>query len=467
MKGKKLFSLLLVISLAACMSAVNVLSVSAEPQPVVDDPEYVRIWGVVYNTENMLEYLGLEKLEGKDKYKDGRVVKYGMGDDVTTYETAGDTVEFKKAGEYTFKIYLKAEDDGEDTFEVEKTVKVNDGVTPSAEDEEYNKTSVSYKMDADGLAAYQDKVTENAANLATQSYTNDAESYDNSFTVPSMRDLVVSKDFDYDSLQKVVHYCTPTSSSYSTGSSVTTSDATFTVSEVGEYGFYVLFEDVFGNKMTTDGLVQGAGGWYKADDDGNAIGATPVIPVFTFSVTRVAKPQIAVKSVQEDAFVDLSYEISAFTITADNYSSVYELYYLPKTAKVEKGNNDADYINAVKTNAAVVDVTDKLDKDSLTFTPGKENEGGYYYLWTRITDSNNLSTEAMSLPIHCAGEYKTVETDPMFWQNNLTSVILLGVAGLCFIAILVLLFVKPKESAKVELEGADNAKAAPEKGKKK
>ncbi len=420
--------------------------------------EKTYISGVEYDLEYLLENAGFSKLDGQTTYKGGRKIEYkkilnedgsAVSDTAAEYEyqeVTTNNIEFKNSGDYVIRTSVKGEGD-EYTVEREYIVNVYKKVNPV--NDTYNKTSVTYVAD---VTAYRAQVTENAKDLSTQNYTSSTVNYSNSFEVPSLKGIISSPDFDYDKLQKIVYYCEPNATSYTRGSSVTTSNASFTVSQVGEYSFYVLFQDVFGNEMTTEGLVLSAGGWYEADDDGLPTGDV-VIPVFTFEVKNVAQPQIAVKASQEDAFINLSYEIKAFTITANDYSSVYELYYLGDK-KIDKTayTTDEAYIAAVKAEAEKIGesakVTDKLDKSSLTFTPDKV---GYYYLWTRIVDNANQPNEAMSVAIHCVGTAKTATLDPMFWENNLTAVILLGVAGVCFIAIIVLLFVKPKEAKKVEL----------------
>ncbi|MBP5176955.1 MAG: hypothetical protein ILP02_00045, partial [Clostridia bacterium] len=218
----------------------------------------------------------------------------------------------------------------------------------------------------------------------------------------------------------------------------------------GKNSFYVLFEDAFGNAMTTDTLVIGEDGWYKTvDNDGKTATGDVVIPVFTFEVSTVKAPEVSVKA-SDNAYVGLSYEIKAFNIVSDDYNTVYKLYFSETFFDKDSDTyaNDGEYMAAVT--AVAKDVTDTLNTSSLTFTPDKS---GYYYAQVKVVDGYNNEEVAMSRAIACKGEAKYVQPDPEFLRNNVTSIVFLSIAGVCFVAIIVLLLVKPKESKTVEVEG--------------
>ena len=466
MKGKKL----LVLLLTACiMTSVSVATVAEEV--FAARPIMTRIQAVEYKVEDILASFAekderLTKLDGQSTYAGGRKVEYRLyrtaeGEEVDetdeSYKEAawkeltGTTVEFLNTGYYEFKLTWKettpAENEGEDPVETDKElnyiVTVNKNVTPA--DEDYNKTSVTYKaLDNAAYTDYLTEVAEHAENLKTG----------DSYSVHSLETIVDSRDFAYNTLQKTVYYCAPNSKSFTSGSSFTTTSPSFTVSEVGTYSFYVLFKDVFGNAMTTDTLKLGEGGWYKTvDNEGKEIVGDVVIPVFTFEVTEASAPTVSVKA-SDDAYLDLEYEINCFNITAENYKAVYKLYYYynatDKESYFKKDDyaTDAEYLAAVK--AAATDITeDYLDADKLTFTPDKV---GYYYVEAKIVDGNNLTETVLSRPIRCLSEVETIKRESEFFKNNLTSIILLGVAALCLVGIILLLVIKPKESNTVEVK---------------
>ena len=201
-------------------------------------------------------------------------------------ETEADgTLEFKNVGTYTVNVYTGTGDEA--VFEKSFVVTVAKNVEPV--DEDYNKTSIKYKTN---LGSYTNKVQQAADGLITG----------DSFEVPSLENYIISKDFAYSTIQKKVYYCAPDATSYTQGSTVTTSEASFTVDKLGTYTYYVLFADVFGNEMKTENLVLGQGGWYKTvDNDGETQTGSVVIPVFSFTVGSVKAPEISVK-VSENAY---------------------------------------------------------------------------------------------------------------------------------------------------------------------
>ena len=415
---------------------------------------YTRISGVEYKLNDLLDYFGLEMLDGETTLSGGRSVKYritanadgiGVAEDEEGYSESSITdvdgkIEFKNVGTYSVYVYTGTGDGA--VLDRSFSVKVTKNVTPA--DADYNKTSVSYKND---MEAYKLKVAEAAKDLITG----------DSFEVPSLAEYIENSDFSYDTVQKKVYYCAPDATSYTQGSTVTTSNASFTVDKLGTYTYYVLFADVFGNEMTTENLVLGKGGWYKTEDnDGKTQIGNVVIPVFSFTVDDVKSPEISVK-VSENAYIGLNYEVKSFNIVSDSYSTVYKLYYSANYYDKDdstKYANDSAYIQDVTAQGHSEDITDDLNTSSLTFTPEKT---GYYYVEVMVVDEHNNSDVAMSRAIECMGEAKSVVVEKEFAKNNVTSIIFLSIAGVCFIAIIVLLLVKPKEKQTVEVEGeADN-----------
>ena len=59
-----------------------------------------------------------------------------------------------------------------------------------------------------------------------------------------------------------------------------------------------------------------------------------------------------------------------------------------------------------------------------------------------------METAVVSKPIAAQSEYKKVVLETQFWYYNWQSMVFLGIAVLCFVAIIVILCIKPKEAAK-------------------
>ncbi len=476
MKFKRFLSVLLAIMIAVCVSSiltVNYASAEGEtggttsseqtteptsseqtsewtepvkPEPIEPDPvepttpttEVYRISAVKYDLETLLEDLGVKPLDGKTKVTDGRTISYRLsvnakGEAVAetdsnkeaAFKTLSDSVEFLSQGTYTIAVKEEGTDATTDYY-----VSVRNKVV--AVDEEYNNTSVSYKADVTG---YMDAVKQNSETLKTG----------DNFDVPSIEDYIDSVDFEYDKLQKIVYYCAPNSSSYTQGSAVTTTDPSFKVSYRGTYSFYILFKDPFTNTMKTDDLVEGEGGWYKKDADGNKVGEV-VIPVFTFTVKENAAPEVTVRA-SEDAYLNLSYEIESFIITANGGNREYNLYFSTEyfDKDDEKFATDDDYMKAVIAKSENI-TEDYLNESSLTFTPDKV---GYYYVQVKVVDDYNMAETAMSRAINCVGEAKSVE---WAYAPDTLSIVFLSIAGVCFVALIVVLLIKPKEVETVEVK---------------
>ncbi len=462
MKFKRFLSVLLAIMIAVCVSSIlNVNYASAEgetggstnteqtteptePNPTEPDPapvpvaEVYRISAVKYDLETLLEDLGVKPLDGRTKITDGRTISYRLstnanGEPVAetdankeaAFKTLTDSVEFLSQGTYTIAVKDNDTDATADYSVIVKNKVV--GI-----DEDYNETSVSYKADVTG---YNESVEENSKELKTG----------DNFDVPSIEEYIDSVDFEYNKLQKIVYYCAPNSSSYTQGSAVTTTDPSFKVSYRGTYSFYILFKDPFTNAMKTDNLVMGEGGWYKKDADGNQVGEV-VIPVFTFVVKENAAPEISVRA-SEDAYLNLSYEVESFIITANGGNREYNLFYSTEyfDKDDEKFATDDDYMKAVIEKSENI-TEDYLNESSLTFTPDKV---GYYYVQVKVVDDYNMAETAMSRAINCVGEAKSVE---FAYAPDTLSIVFLSIAGVCFVALIVILLIKPKEVETVEVK---------------
>ena len=446
MKRKTIFSLAVLLIIAICFTFVPVTTAAnAEGDPIV------KIMGYKYTAEYLLKEFGIVAEEDKDilegdrtvtyrwtKDKDGNAVAEVTGDDnkdkeayLKTLTKDTDEVEFLAEGTYTFTVK-----NGET---VEKTVEV---LTKHYED--VDEVDVSY--DIAKIADFQKQVAEAAKNKKTgDSFAlSDIELND----VTGMSSIVKSKYFAYDDLDATIHYCVPGSSTYST-----TSSSSFKLDKVGTYSFYVTY--VCPNpagELNTDELVEGEGGWYKKDDDGNATGDV-VIPTFKFEVGFSTNPQIAVNNTKR-AYLNLEYtKVSdCFTITATDYESEYSLYFTTELVEYTEGESTEAYLAKIKAADGFKELTEeddyaKFKTGSLTFTPDTK---GYYYVGLRVVDAYNMEDNVISKPIDCTKEFTRVKTEREFFKYNTTSVIFLSISAACFIAIIVLLCIKPKEEVKLE-----------------
>ncbi len=407
-------------------------------EEVTDPVEYEtidKICGYQYDLSYILKDAGVTETTNKTvnyrlaELADGTTVEENDGNYAeSAFDAAGSTLEFKNKGTYKFEIY-NSEDALEGTFEVNVV---------SWED--VDETSMSFSFNDQKLSA----VSDAAKNQATGLNVGDSFSFSNSSLSSALEDISVSKYFPYANLTKTYYYASSQSTSYSS-----TTSSRFTVSTAGTYSFYVLLSDECQNKMTTDDLVEGPGGWYEQDEDGNRTGSV-VIPIFTFTVDVITAPEITVAT-SEAGYLNLKYTVDCFTVTSDDYKAEYKLYY--SEVQFDKDDDsyetDSAYIEAVLANSTTVDVTDELfSEDSMSFTPNKK---GYYYVLIRAVDSANMSEVAMSRAISVQREYSTVKVESEFLKNNVVALIFFGISLVALIALIILLFIKPKEND-VELE---------------
>ena len=433
MKSKRILTLAILMLAVVLIGFFPKQANIAKADVVTSDID--KIAGYSYDLSYILKDAGFETTNGKTvKYRlsqlsDGTAVTEGDTNvKGSSFETAGSTIEFKREGVYSFDVYT-----GETTLEASFKVTV---VSSDSIDE----TSISYNTNADLIGAVQTAVDDHAKTLKV----GDSFSFTNAGVMTALEKVVVSKYFPYSALTKNYYYSNSQSSSYTN-----TTSSKFTVSKAGTYSFYVLVTDECNNKVTTDDLVEGPGGWYAKDSDGNRVGDV-IIPIYTFTVEEITAPVITVAA-SEAGFLNLEYTVNSFTIDAEDYQSEYTLYYSEELFDKddESYENDTAYMNAVLAHSTTVDVTDELfDKDEVSFTPDKK---GYYYVLVRAVDSANMSEQAMSRAISVQREYTTVSIEREFVKNNLVSVISLSVALLCLVGLIVLILIKPKDY-NVELE---------------
>ena len=61
-----------------------------------------------------------------------------------------------------------------------------------------------------------------------------------------------------------------------------------------------------------------------------------------------------------------------------------------------------------------------------------------------------MEDNVISKPIDCTKQFTRVKQEKEFFKYNTTSIIFLSISAACFIAIIVLLCIKPKEEVKLE-----------------
>ncbi len=337
-------------------------------------------------------------------------------------------------------------------FYEDVTVVVTDG-TVDAES-----FDVSVKVKADDVAAPVYGASEYAINAYKAAVIKAAEAdYDEdgkgsvrlgeSYEIPSMANLVSDDLTPYASLKKTVYYKTP-----SNGSG-TSENMKISLSEAGDYEFYVVFADQAGNSMEKDDF-------YTFDEgDGNIVVAgTYYGYVFTFHIEDDAPILVTANSeTQASGYLNTKYTATAFTVKSSGNTTTYTLYYNPSLTATEDAEGwvkipqKADVSTDYDSDGFTYDDVSAIDYDgSLTFTPVKL---GSYKIECVVTSDNSVRSSSAAELIVVDREPNVVKVPSHWFRDNVWSVVFLGIGTLSLIGIIVLLFVKPKEETEKDETG--------------
>lgn len=259
------------------------------------------------------------------------------------------------------------------------------------------------------------------------------------FEIPSMQDLVFDNVTPYDSLKSKTYYSTVSTSS-------TSSDLEFDIDDVGEYIFFVAFEDLSGNAMKEEDFRTVDGDEVTMGDYKDYIFDFEIFDDSDISVSAAIKQGVGYKGVK--------YTASKFTIDASGCTLTYKLYYnadVKATVDTESGWKLIPKASTVTDKTYVTEDGYTYDQvkafaydGNLTFVP---TERGSYKIVCTATSDVSPRTATASTVINVENEPTTVKVDTKWVQNNIWSIVFLSVGTLCLIGIIVLLCIKPKEDA--------------------
>ncbi len=426
MKMKKITAFIVaILSLLTIASFAPIASVKADET----DVKFVHGYDS-YKLEYIVDQFDITLGEGEEvkAYKVNTEEKINTGS--YTFMTVGknQTIEFFKNTEGTETL-------GSFTFEV------------VAKDEA--KGSIKYSVDTDSYAAYMEKVAKEV----------EAKKLNDNFTYPAITDLLTSELYPVDALKLTLYTCGPNSQTFSSSTG-----KTIKLDVLGSYSFYVLAQDPSKNALEIDSenhvrkTLGGIEGWYDESDK-------LVAPIFTFNCAKAGQPEITAVDANKvlQGYVGLTYKNikDYITITANGEKVEYKLYYstLDKNLYTEyklglNGGTDAwtsagfKLVVDAAESGKLIDVTDSkkysaigFSTSSLSFTPDQK---GCYYLLVSVKDAYGSHDLALA-PIVVEAEVEEVKFEKQFLKNNWVSIMFLGIAVLCLIGIILLIFVKPKE----------------------
>ncbi len=352
------------------------------------------------------------------------------------------------------KIRFNQTSDNKSKFGVGK--KNTNGDVVIYEEFEVDLVSYDFKDDKAPEYVYDEVAYKSFKNALEKAYTTKNESgattsvaLGTRFYIPSMKDLVFDDFSTYESLEAKVYYRTQSQATTTTGLS-------FDLSKIGDYIFFVAFSDVADNTMLEKEFMTEKdneityGKYGKEKDDNGNVGNF----VFKFEIQDNADIIVKAPETQGNGFKGVEYKASSFIVDAAGCRKTYKLSYnsnvnatatdsnwveIPQASAVEEGYNKGGF---------GYDEVIKVNYDGeLKFVPTRI---GAYKIECTATSSVSSRSASNSTIIKVESEAKVVKVPSKWLENNVWSVVFLGVGTLSLIGIIILLCIKPKEKTDKE-----------------
>ncbi len=305
----------------------------------------------------------------------------------------------------------------------------------------YNEDIVApvYDVSLVNSEAYQSYLAAvNAATKTVDSLGNETHiKLGDKFYVPSLSDFISDNYSSYGNLTATVCYKTPSQDLN------TIQSFEIPVEEAGDYVFFVVFGDTFGNVMEQDDF-------YTIDEeDENKIEFGKYGDfVFSFHIEDDAEFDIDGSKRQGKGFIGEFYTATSFNIIGSNYSAQYELFYNVNSNAVAE---DEGWERIIRASELTDDYSDKTFSSDdikniaydgkLSFTP--DRAGAYKIVCTIVSDNASRVASAETV-IYVSKTVKVKNYEPLE-TREIFAIVFLSVGGLCLVGIIALIFVKPKE----------------------
>lgn len=401
--------------------------------------------------------------------------------------------------EYSF---LKLIDGKDGLTYAQKKPEAGDATVDNGEEEgKKDKVFKSYIDAVDAFEqAYQKKIDEAIANLKDDDGNTVGSLYagsKNKFYLPSFDNLVDENDaqFNLTALDKFgnafdykysIYVKTETSKPSHTN--LAYNKLAIDLSTNGKYRFTILFKDAFSNDMIYPVLnTKNEVEWKKiTSDDVWKDEFGDLLPFFTFDVKF--KPA----SSEDPDDLSIAYEGTSYSgVSFDvkdgvdgKYSKEYTLYMFDREKmEDEKGirltpaairkniaqllNNEYEYngekiltrqyFKTIKAASKIISSDPEIFKlinwnpDNVTFTPQSVNDI-YVVVLTIKNDQFNEEKDTQNYAVVTVSTQTTALKGESDWlANNVTSVVLLVIAGLCLAGLIILLVVKPKDKGDIDV----------------
>lgn len=382
--------------------------------------------------------------------------------------------------------------DFKDKAGTENFIKIIDGKRGATYAPSYESNLTEYKQEIDRIEqSYQEKIVQ-----AIAEQSEDGKLYagsENNFYLPKFEEIAGDEYSYLQDYKYSIYYKAKTSGS---NTSLAYNKMAIPLSEPDvTYRFTIFIVDSFGNPMCypTD----------EIDDNGNTVWKeitaddvweedfAELLPFFEFYVYY--KPATAENpETLSLAYVGTSYSGVSFKINgvSGTYTTNYNLYIFDRNAaykeigldmtytqfsenyeKLFNNTYDADkntrkYFKTVKAESALKETDPdyelfkaiKWNPANVSFVP--QNADDFYLVSLTITDNRApLLNDKVNFAVVAASVQTTALKGESDWlENNIASVVLLSIAGVCFIALVVLLIVKPKDKGDIDAVFDNTAK---------
>ena len=307
------------------------------------------------------------------------------------------------------------------------------------------------------------------------------------YYIPAFKEYVQDNSCGYTDMEFTVYYRTDSSSSVQTVSG-SYDELRIELTAEGRYQFRIVPTNSAGNAMVgifasgPDDAVR-----YSEDDitTDNVFEAANLV-TFEFTV-QYTGPSIEKPEDDDDTgYVDATYTVEDFEIVgiSGSYTEHYRLYYFeakdptrgltPSQLRTADENGTISELGEWKLINKYDDTLDDDDENndndyswkpdsSLSFVP---QERGFYKVELIVT-SDNLGAKTEAKYIEIAADADVIRGETYWLENNIWSLVFLGIGVLCLVGIVVILLIKPKDKAAANAESARKAELKEKRDKRK
>lgn len=284
------------------------------------------------------------------------------------------------------------------------------------------------------------------------------------FYLPSLRPYVYDETCGYTDMEFTVYYRTAVADTATASGSY--DSLRIELEAEGRYEMRIVPTNSAGNAM----VGEFEGGKQADITTDNVWDATNLVS-FSFTVSYTG-PSIEQPEEAEVGYVDVTYSFEDFEIVAlEGYQTQYKLYFLelndsasPSTVAdvvAAEGENNANSLGTWR-EIAVFDEDKEEDEgdnpyewdpeSDLSFVP---QQRGFYKVTVEVA-SGNLPTTTSGQIVNVTSDADVIERPGVsYWlEDNVLSVVFLGIGVLCLIGIVIVALIKPKDKAQEAAEKA-------------